>query len=1128
MDPRHIQDPSEGTCNWFLENDHFRQWASGKEAVFWLKGTPGSGKSVLTRWTYYRMLDETVSLITPTSLTIIVGFFFNSRGTVEAKSAAGFYRACIHQMVSQFPALFEYIPRDIRSSMHFVNSSLSSLQNVFSSLITPKSPMSIVAFIDALDECGDDSTDLLLTMLENIDQARKSNCVFKICFSSRPDTKFDFGPYLSLDIQKVNGAAILRFLHNEVDKVGRRLSANNRKDKLSDLQTIASLIEKRANGMFLWVRLVLPRMRDAILRYSTLNEVEVMLSKIPSELAGPHGLFGEILTKLVNSSGEESIKHAIQIFQWIVFSERPLLLNELLAALMVRKGSDSTKENSGWSCCENDMYAAERITYQCGNLVQVLDKSTVVQPIHQTVKEYFMTGQGFELLGYYSGGNTAAKCHWQITLDCAKSLTLDDVQALTCIGQSDIESHHSHLLNYALDFCFVHAQKAEAAGIATSALLDLFGLPDIRPFEKYVSLRDQHLQAHWQVCPKDDYHRPIYGPGTTFIHVAAEHGLVTCVAGLLAMGADVNARGGPYGSALQVAAENNHCRMVNTLLGHGALPDLYSLELAATEHQLVILKLLASNGLPRGEASRAMVAAATNGNSKVVRVLLECLATSASAELRRQTDQALSVLLPISKDLPLCLNWRLDHSSCLPSHCIASSVFPKTYVQRHSEEGCCCEHIVFDSDQTASILLHGGIPIIQWSWDKDGQMNWKISENTPDNPYIAISHSWVDGLGNPQANSMPLCMLKSLASLVDGINPKQCGIWIDSLCIPVKDSNAKMLAISRISEVFRHADSVLVIIRDLQESECTILEKVAEISVSIWARRMWLRLESWLAKRTYFCFSGRTISTEEIEGIICGIEETTPKEIPVDFSQQRSGPKASDIQHEPHYQLVTLTRLLRDGSFGYAGDEALFLATLLRFNLESILVSRENSDRIKKILTLFKSLPQDFVFLDGQRMEEKGFRWAPRSFVGLRETFDPSSPANPPAPILYKGLLITYQGLLLQWPAVHVSGALHISCGEGDSRSYFTVIENQLGADNRDDSFRWPEVRNLAIIFRGRPGPIDVGILVSVQGEETVGALNALEARYELRVKIYKKIYPLSPPLVQGVWTGPLQKWCVG
>ena len=1123
------------------------------DGVFWLKGTPGSGKSVLTRWTYRRMID-TMSSASSEISTIVTGFFFNARGKKEANSATGFYRAMIYQIVSQVPTLFECIPADIKSAMHHVPSSLSSLQRLYSCLISSEIPLSITAFIDALDECADDSTDLLLTMLDYADQAHDSNSNLKICFSSRPDSRFDLGAPMSLDIQNTNGAAILRYIHNEVNKVGRRLPVSNRERRLLDLQALASLIAKRANGMFLWARLVLPRIRDAILRHLTPSEIELMLSNIPSELKGPKGLFGEILDKIVESASETSLRETIQMFQWIVFAERPLLLNELIIALAVRKGGSCLKDGSTWGCCGNDHYAMERIPYQCGNLVQILDESKTIQPIHQTVKEYFTSGRGFEHLGMPYHGILSAFVHSQIALDCAKFLSLKEVQGIRAITEVDDAIEHSHLLNYGLDFCFIHAERAESGGIDQNGLLDAFKVPEAQLFENYVFLRDQHLRDHWRVCPRDEYHRPVYGPGTTFVHVAAEHNLLSCMARLITLGYDLNAHGGAFGSAIRVAAEKNYCQMLRTLLENGAIPHPLSLEFAVTDHQLEILRLIASNGLPGEESALAMVAAAIQGNSKVVRVFLESLATgdTNSMESGGQINHALWLLKPISESLPFCLNSKLDHSQCLGSNCQTYLRIQPRVDPRHVDETCQCSLIMFKSEQISSIILRGNVPVIRRC-----KTGWSVSDAIPyHDQYIAISHLWADGLGNSEANALPLCQLDRIGKVVRNIGEDNTGFWIDTIGVPGDNQyqQARQVAIASIAQTFHLAESVLVLIRELQENQYGGFEKLAAISISRWSRQLWLRSEQRLAKSLVFHFRDCAMSREQLVKDIqyqfeIPLHETTALPNANQFSHISSGLSVSHGQfsgmtrldqsghislesYASHDKLVAMTRLLQNTDLPrFRADESLVLAMILDFPVRDLFSN--GNPNLGRVLEHCESVPQDFLFLDGPKLESPGFRWAPKTFFGVKETFEQSSPANPPAPLSPRGLVVMYQGIWFQWPETPISGSLRISCGEQDSRSYFTLVESQNGVENGDRTFEWPSVQSPALIFRGRPGPIDVGILVSLQNdniptEELAETPGVLYVRYVLRVMVYKETHPLSPPLARGTWTAPLQKWCVG
>ena len=54
--------------------------------------------------------------------------------------------------------------------------------------------------------------------------------------------------------------------------------------------------------------------------------------------------------------------------------------------------------------------------------------------------------------------------------------------------------------------------------------------------------------------------------------------------------------------------------------------------------------------------------------------------------------------------------------------------------------------------------------------------------------YVALSHIWADGLGNPFKNSLPLCQLNRLQNAVKNLqnhsepNIRGCSFWVDTLC----------------------------------------------------------------------------------------------------------------------------------------------------------------------------------------------------------------------------------------------------------------------------------------------------------------------------------------------------------
>lgn len=181
------------------------------------------------------------------------------------------------------------------------------------------------------------------------------------------------------------------------------------------------------------------------------------------------------------------------------------------------------------------------------------------------------------------------------------------------------------------------------------------------------------------------------------------------------------------------------------------------------------------------------------------------------------------------------------HDSCIKTECIADNIDESNYITRHVQEDCSCSHIHADIEQLHRVLLDGGIPLVRISFcgeDELGNPQYKLEvvKNRTHRPYVAISHVWADGLGNPQGNSLPHCQLEFLykralrllsdKEYIPGYDDKVYGplytgaaqlghfaakairrgdnsvlVWIDTLCIPHRN-DVRSLAIQRIRDVY--------------------------------------------------------------------------------------------------------------------------------------------------------------------------------------------------------------------------------------------------------------------------------------------------------------------------------------
>jgi uncharacterized protein len=114
--------------------------------------------------------------------------------------------------------------------------------------------------------------------------------------------------------------------------------------------------------------------------------------------------------------------------------------------------------------------------------------------------------------------------------------------------------------------------------------------------------------------------------GRTVLMTAAERGNVEMIRLLIAAGADVNARGSDYGTALFVAIKNGHSEIVRSLMDAGAVSEA-PLTLAAEYGQDKVVKLMLERGCDvnhrnsRGET--ALMFALKRGDRQLIKLLVD-------------------------------------------------------------------------------------------------------------------------------------------------------------------------------------------------------------------------------------------------------------------------------------------------------------------------------------------------------------------------------------------------------------------------------------------------------------------------------------------------------------------------
>ncbi|KAK2066716.1 hypothetical protein P8C59_000506 [Phyllachora maydis] len=246
------------------------QWMLSDSGIFHLCGKIGSGKSTLmkklcdhvkTRAALQKWADANGE-----RELVMANFFFYALGTdARQKSVLGLYRTLLHQILARSPGFTPHVFPDQWNkalSQPTLQTAISILDDeittAFERLARYHDAFSVgkycfALFVDGLDEY-EETTSIdrremvkLLTDLAN-------NKTFKICVSSRPENPFldlfDEGSRVYLhDLTKTD---LIEYVEGKLQDV----------DSSDERQQLASAITSKAEGVFLWVVLVIQRIRS--------------------------------------------------------------------------------------------------------------------------------------------------------------------------------------------------------------------------------------------------------------------------------------------------------------------------------------------------------------------------------------------------------------------------------------------------------------------------------------------------------------------------------------------------------------------------------------------------------------------------------------------------------------------------------------------------------------------------------------------------------------------------------------------------------------------------------------------------------------------------------------------------
>ena len=352
------------------------------------------------------------------------------------------------------------------------------------------------------------------------------------------------------------------------------------------------------------------------------------------------------------------------------------------------------------------------------------------------------------------------------------------------------------------------------------------------------------------------------------------------------------------------------------------------------------------------------------------------------------------------------------HARCGSDRCLAYQNDLASYQTKHIS-GCNCEHYLIDTKHLAEVLESGSLPLLRiQTGNALSELSVEIVPSSLTSRYIALSHVWADGLGNPFQNSLPRCQLEFLHKTIKEYSVKLNSgadqdmlLWIDTLCCPVEPGKAKNTALASMKKTYLEATRVLVLDRSLR-IHCSKTMDPVEACIRIlsagWTRRLWTLQEGALPARNSrlsFLFRDGAINIHHLlQQMFQIVRSTVGMKGLVSNITNQIGTFASfpsEYEGDLREDLGTITISLKHRSVSVPCDEPILIANLLDLGVDDILkgpcpiadcanVGCDHS-RIHRMWSLmpaaFRGIPRTIILHVGPRLSEPGFRWAPSTLL---------------------------------------------------------------------------------------------------------------------------------------------------
>ncbi|KAM0270235.1 hypothetical protein ACHAQH_009517 [Verticillium albo-atrum] len=631
----------------------FLEWLDSASGIIWVSAGPGCGKSVLAK----ALIDEQRLSKTPEKTTVC--YFFFKAGEERRTGSSDALSAVLHQLfdAKRGSELIQYAKDPFTSYGEKLRNNFHQLWDILTNCAKSPNAGEIVCALDALDECDETGRKEILMKLKAFDKAQSR---LKFLITGRPydhlEDEFkglsEKGVCIQLDGDDKSeeiGEEINLVIDHKVNIIAEHWEHFG----VEHRQQLSERLKEMENRTYLWLHLTMDIIEKRRSKYRKYSSIKRLLEQLPLDAF-------EAYEKILNHSQDKA--KAKCLLQIILTAKRPLTLQELNHCFALQE--EQFGENISYTYddlqaeLEPSMTFAGTVRNLCGLFISVHDGKASF--IHKTARDFLVTASESQTAAW-QGKVRLASAHNVMFLSCVRLMSLQDFDVLAedllvqkkpwkdlPLEADKVLPFMSYAVSYWTDHYNSQDEEVKNRTLKEARQLCYIPKPSRWPplwFEvrrKYIAMPWAHAEdwtdltfstflglfevvVHILDLEKVDVNERGWHLETPVMKASCL-GHVRLVRTLCQHGADCDAVGGPFGTALLAAVSRGHLEVIKCLFEESTGAQVTQEVITAAAEGLQTSEEMMSfllDKCPDAEITQEIVLSIARGQSGVMRLLLE-------------------------------------------------------------------------------------------------------------------------------------------------------------------------------------------------------------------------------------------------------------------------------------------------------------------------------------------------------------------------------------------------------------------------------------------------------------------------------------------------------------------------